>query len=63
MRVKIVDTNSAHTQDFIGKTGELILNYPFIAIKTDGNGKYINTSVVKTITIQTNNTKYESEVI
>jgi hypothetical protein len=63
MKVKIVDTNSAHTQKFIGKTGELILNYPFIAIKTDDEGKYINTSKVQTIIIQTNNTKYMLEVI
>lgn len=63
MKVKIIDTNSAHTQDWIGKTGELILNYPFVAIKKDDDGKYINTSAVKEITIQTHNTKYVLEVI
>lgn len=63
MRVKIDDTNSAHTQEWIGETGELILNYPFVAIKVDSTGKYINTSKVKHITIQTSNTKYELEVI
>lgn len=63
MRVRIVDTNSAHTQEHIGKTGELILNYPCIAIKTDDNGKYLSTSKVQTMIIQTNNTKYILEVI
>lgn len=63
MNVKIIDTNSAHTQEWIGETGKLILNYPFIAIKKDSDGRYINTSKVKNIIIQTENTKYELEVI
>lgn len=63
MKVKINKTNSKHTKDWIGETGELILNYPFVAIKVDSTGKYINTSKVKKITIETNNTKYELEVI
>ena len=63
MKVKIIDTNSAHTQEFIGKTGELILNYPCVAIRTDDNGKYINTSKVQTMIIQTHNTKYMLEII
>ena len=63
MKVKIIDTNSAHTQEWIGETGELILNYPFVAIKLDSTGKYINTSKVQEIVIQTKNTKYLLEVI
>lgn len=63
MKVKIINTNSAHTQEWIGETGELMLNYPFVAIKRDSDKKYINTSKVKQITIQTANTKYELEVI
>lgn len=63
MRVKIVNTNSKHTKNWIGQTGELILNYPFIAIKKDDDNRYINTSVVKKITVETLHTKYELEVI
>lgn len=63
MKVKIIDTNSAHTQEWIGETGELILNYPFVAIKKDNDGKYINTSKVSMITIQTHNTKYLLKII
>lgn len=63
MKVKIIDTNTAHTQEWIGETGELILNYPFVAIKRDSDGRYINTSEVREITIQTRNTKYLLEVL
>ena len=41
MRVKIVDTNSAHTQKFIGMTGELILNYPYHHHRINYNLKQI----------------------
>ena len=63
MKVKIKNTNSEHTKDWINETGELILNYPFIVIKVDSTGKYINTSKVKNIIIETKNTTYELEVI
>lgn len=63
MKVKIIDTNSAHTQEWIGETGELMLNYPFVAIKLDSTGKYINTSKVQNIEIQTQHTKYLLEVM
>ena len=63
MNVKIIHTNSEHTKEWIGKTGELILNYPYVAIKKDDDGRYINTSIVKKITVETLHTKYELEVI
>ena len=63
MKVKISNTNSKHTKDWIGKTGKLILNAPYIAIQLDETGKFINTTAVQKIIIQTQNTSYELEVI
>lgn len=63
MEVKIINADSEHAKKWINETGKLILNYPYIAIKVDSTGKYINTSKVEKIIIQTKNTKYELEVI
>lgn len=62
MKVKILNTDSEHTKDWIGEIGELSLERRAV-IQVDSTGKFINTTAIKKITVQTKNTTYELEVI
>lgn len=66
MKVKIVNSSSKHTKEFIGIQGKLIMDYREdgkMHIEKDDDGRYLSTSKVESIIIKTRNTTYELEVI
>lgn len=66
MKVKIISANSEHGREFIGIQGKLIMDYQEdgrMHIQKEDDGRYLNTSKVEKITVQTKNTTYELEVV
>ena len=64
MKIKIINTDSEHSKhrisqerniDFIGN--RMVMEY------TDGSGKQAITSKIKSISVKTQNTTYEMEVV
>ena len=65
MRGKIIDASSEHGKRFIGAEGKLILDAwgdGRFHIDLD-NGKSINMTKVKKLTVETQNTIYEIEIV
>lgn len=65
MKVKIINADSEHGKEFVGIQGKLIMDYQEdgrIHIQKE-DGRYLNTSRVEKITVQTKNTTYEMQVI
>lgn len=66
MKVKIVSADSEHGKEFIEIQGKLIMDYQEdgrLHIQKEDDGRYLNTSRVEKITVQTKNTTYELEVV
>ena len=66
MKVKITNASSEHGKDFIGLQGKLIMDYQEdgkMHIQKDDDERYLNTSRIEKMTVQTRNTTYELEVV
>ena len=66
MKVKIINVNSEHGKKFIGIQGILIIDYEGdrrLHIQKDDDGRYLNTTEIEKITVQTKNSTYEMKVI
>ena len=64
MRGRIIDASSEHGKEFIGTVGELIFDYENdgkLHIEKD-DGRYINMTKIKKLTVETQNTIYEIEI-
>lgn len=64
MKVKILYTDSEHTKHRIGQEREIsFIGRRMIMDYTDGSNREAITSKIKHITVQTQNTTYEMEVL
>lgn len=66
MKLKIINVNSEHGKKIIGIQGILIIDYEGnrrLHIEKDDDGRYLNTTEIEKITVQTKNSTYEMEVI
>jgi len=64
MKVKIVNTNSEHSKHRIGQERDIsFIGNRMIMEYTDGSGKSAMTTGIKKVTVETQNTIYEMEVV
>ncbi len=64
MKVKILNTDTEHTKHRIGQEREIsFIGNKMIMEYTDGSGRSAVTSSIDYITVQTQNTNYEMQII
>ncbi len=64
MKVKIVSTDSEHSKHRIGQERDIsFMGNRMVMEYTDGSGKQAITSKIKSISVKTQNTTYEMEVV
>lgn len=64
MKGRIISATSEHGKEFVGMEGNLIFDYDNdgkLHIQRD-DGKYINMTRIKKLTVETQNTVYEIEI-
>ena len=64
MKVKIVSTDSEHSKHRIGQERDIsFMGNRMVMEYTDGSGKQAISSKIKSISVKTQNTTYEMEVV
>lgn len=64
MKVKIINTDSAHTKHRIGQERNIsFIGNRMVMEYTDNSGRQATTSSIDYITVQTKNTTYKMQVI